>query len=309
MHPATAYQIVGAISSFLSFSFLVYWLAESTGAAYESGLREQEDLRVGALPAAAAPLTLNGWAYILLPLIRRMAAGARLGLPAYLNVADQLLVKAGWRSGMAPEQFAALSLTWSLLAALAFLLLAVAGGSRAAGVLIAAAGATVGFLVPRIVLSAVAENRVALIEKRLPFAIEFIVLSMEANTTFESAVRIYCDRMPDDPLAEEFRAAVREIEFGSTVQDALTQIARRLDSDAVTAFVIAVTTGLQTGQSLKSVIETQADVTRQRRYQAAEHIAKTASTKAIFPLFLTAGAVIILLIGPIVIKASRDSLF
>jgi hypothetical protein len=55
-------------------------------------------------------------------------------------------------------------------------------------------------------------------------------------------------------------------------------------------------------------METQADVTRRRRYESAEEIAKKASTKGTFPLFLIVLAILLLLLGPVIVNLTRGSL-
>ena len=58
----------------------------------------------------------------------------------------------------------------------------------------------------------------------------------------------------------------------------------------------------ETGQPIAALLAVEADAARLRRYQNAEEMAKTAGTRAIFPLFLAVIAIILLLIGPMVLK-------
>src|SRR2546423_3384252 len=163
-----------------------------------------------------------------------------------------------------------------------------------------------GLYLRRVPASGFPMSRVALIENRLPFAAEFMRLAMEANGAFPAAIQVYCDQMPDDPLADGFRIVLMDIESGLSAQAALLQLQARVESEALSAFTLAVTTGLETGQPLKDVLETQADATRQRRFQSAEGIAKTASTRAVFPLFIVVLALLLLLLGPMILKMMRS---
>jgi hypothetical protein len=89
----------------------------------------------------------------------------------------------------------------------------------------------------------------------------------------------------------------------------MSQLNQRIESDPLSAFILAVVTGIETGQPMKEVLKTQADVVRQERYANAEVIAKTASVRALFPVFIVMIAVFLLLIGPMAIKIARGSLF
>jgi Flp pilus assembly protein TadB len=170
-------------------------------------------------------------------------------------------------------------------------------------------GALIGAYFPVFTIKNLADTRISLIEKRLPFAIEFLVLGMEANASFLAAVEEYCRQMAADPLAQELRITLRDIDHGVRLQDGLSHLNERIESDSLSGFVLAVVTGIETGQPMKEVLKTQADVARQERYDNAEVIAKTASVRALFPVFIAMIAIFILLIGSMAIKIARGALF
>jgi pilus assembly protein TadC len=151
-------------------------------------------------------------------------------------------------------------------------------------------------------------ERVALIEKRLPYATGFMLLALEANASLPMAVGVYCDEMEDDPLASELRIVLSDIEKGLSTQEALSGLDERVRVDLLSSFILAVNTGLATGQPLKDIMQTQAAVTRRKRYESAEEVAKQASTKATFPLVLIVLAVLLLLLGPLMLNFSESFL-
>jgi pilus assembly protein TadC len=310
MEMVNVWQIVGNVSAFLALALFVHWLSGRAARSYELGTAAQTRLRLIGSDQGPGPLMLGPLPTLLLPAIERWNARKVFVVRHYLDTFDAALVRAGWRSEVAAEQFLAGTLIWTVLGGIVPFLVAVLGaGSWPMGILLLFAGGVAGFLLPQAMLGAAGDTRVRTIDKRLPFAIEFFLLSMEASASFEGAIRVYCDRMRHDPLAEELQTVLRDFEYGASIQEALTSFARRVRSDDVTAFVVGTVTGLDTGLSINEVLTTQADVTRQRRYEAAEQIAKTASTKAIFPLFLSAAAIILLLVGPIVIRMTQGALF
>jgi hypothetical protein len=60
---------------------------------------------------------------------------------------------------------------------------------------------------------------------------------------------------------------------------------------------------------LQEVLQIQSDVARNRRFENAEQVAKSASARATVPMFIVALAVLLLLVGPLLILVSRQSLF
>jgi pilus assembly protein TadC len=117
------------------------------------------------------------------------------------------------------------------------------------------------------------------------------------------ALEVYCTQMgDDDPLAEEFRLVLNDLNAGLGLQTAFVNLGKRIESDQLSALILAITSGLETGQPIASILVVQADAARLRRYQNAEETAKTAGTRAIFPLFLAVIAIILLIIGPMVLK-------
>jgi pilus assembly protein TadC len=112
----------------------------------------------------------------------------------------------------------------------------------------------------------------------------------------------------DDPLAQEFHLVLNDITAGLGVQNAFVNLGKRIESDQLSALILAITSGLETGQPIAALLAVEADAARLRRYQNAEELAKTAGTRAIFPLFLAVIAIIILVIGPMVLKFAETPL-
>lgn len=299
-----------ACAFFAAFTFAL-WLGRRAVAAGAEGRRILHELEappkieVKQSPLLARAINLG---VPLLPAARDWRERNRFGTAATLEKWDRLLVKAGLRPRVTPLQLLSGAMFSALFCGAVMLLLALQLGFGLVGGLILGlpAGMLTGFYLISVLLAGLATSRVSLIEKRLPFATEFMLLAMEANAAFPAAMQTYCDQMPDDPLAAEFRIVLIDVESGLRTQDALEQLQARVESDAVSAFILAVTTGLETGQPLKEVLETQADATRLRRFQSAEEIAKTASTRAVFPLFVVVIALLLLLLGPMIIKMIRS---
>jgi Flp pilus assembly protein TadB len=239
-----------------------------------------------------------------LPLVRKLQAKNRFGVPDTLWSFEKQLIRGGIRHLITPEQFYAATILSAVFFAV---MLGIAGtvlfgivGGLLFGV---TSGFVTGFFLLRALVSAHVANRIALIEKRLPYAIEFMLLTMEANATFAMALEVYCLQMGDeDPLSQEFRLVLNDINAGLGLRSAFVNLGKRIESDQLSALILAITSGLETGQPIAVLLAVQADAARLRRYQNAEETAKTAGTRAIFPLFLAVIAIILLIIGPMALK-------
>lgn len=299
---------------FASISLFAYYLMKKTQTAYLSGqdILSQTSNRLG-LEIKEFELIISSLKYaaMFLALVENLKKNNGFGIKEKLAELEETLIRGGLRSKITSEEYFTSSITFSVVFGLMFSLLAYLFGYSLVGILFLGlpAGAIVGFYVPKFILSSYVSNRISLIEKRLPFAIEFMLLAMEANASFPLAVRVYTEQMKSDPLAEEMQLALNDIDRGLSIQNSLSNLAARINSELVSAFILATNTGLETGQPLKEVLKTQADAIRQQRFQNAEVIAKTASTKATFPLFIALIGVIILLIAPLLIKSVRDFSF
>jgi Flp pilus assembly protein TadB len=306
--------VISTLSLFFSVTIACSLMARRMTDAYQRGQMIHERIRADEEVADSAfPLLkrLHQPALLFLPLIERLESGGRFGTRNILSELNRLLFRAGLRYILSQKQLLGMAFASGALGAVVAVFFGLMSGFRLSGILIVAApaGALIGAFFPIFTVKKLAATRVSLIEKRLPFAIEFLVLSMEANASFLAAVEEYCRQLPEDPLAQELRMLLRNIDHGVRLQDALSQLNERIKSDSLSAFVLAVVTGIETGQPMKEVLKTQADVVRRERYDNAEVIAKTASVRALFPVFIVMIAVFVLLIGPIAIKVSRGALF
>ncbi|MBI1353558.1 MAG: hypothetical protein GC160_04375 [Acidobacteria bacterium] len=292
------------------------WAAGALAEAYARGNRIRSESRVSGktLWGGSDWSWLNGPVSVVTPAlegIRLQGQGtSAAGFRRFLADSDRALVRAGLRRDLAPLEIAAYSVLAAVAGAVLMLAMTLLSGlAWPVALLLSAAAGAVGSLAPRAALDSAAANRVSLIEKRLPFALEFIVLAMEARSSLEAAVQVYIEHVQADPMAEELASVLHDMERRREPAEAFGGLAERIDSPGVSAFALAVRTGLENGQPIRQILRTQSDVARQRRYQSAEVIAKEASARATFPLMVVAVAAMILLVGPLLMRMAQQSPF
>jgi tight adherence protein C len=306
-------KLISTLSLLGSAAVFFFLLARRTMTAYVEGKVIFDLIRADEPPEDSQHSWLNllgRSGIVFLPIVDRLATDNRFGVRERLLAWNGLLFRAGLRSAISPRQLMGGLFAIGLAGAAAGLLTALLFDAGLFGALSLGAplGAVAGYFICVLAIRNTAAARVSLMEKRLPFAIEFMLLTLEANASFQTAMREYCAQMGDDPLASEFRAALREIHHGVTEQEALSQMGRRIESESLSAFILAVGASLETGQPVKEALKRQADAVRQRRFKSAEEIAKTASVRALFPLFIVMISVFLLLIAPMLIKIARGGL-
>ena len=100
-------------------------------------------------------------------------------------------------------------------------------------------------------------------------------------------------------LAAEFGQVVAEIHIGLSRREALQNLIWRTDLPEIRSFVSVLLQAEQFGLSIASVLHTQSEQLRVRRWQRAEEQARRVPTKMLFPLvFLIFPALLAVTIGP-----------
>lgn len=164
-----------------------------------------------------------------------------------------------------------------------------------------AAGA---FFIPDMYFKAQAQKRLRDIEKHFPSAIDLLTLCLEAGIDFMAALAKIVDNSDPNPLCDEFKEVIREMQLGANRRDAMLHFGKRCESiQEVASFVSLVVQAEALGTSLVDVLRSYAEEMRTRRWQAAEKRALEAPTKMLFPMliFIFPG-IFVLIFGPVVMQ-------
>ena len=154
------------------------------------------------------------------------------------------------------------------------------------------------FFAPDAYVTMKARGRKEQVGVELPDALDILAVSVEAGLGFDASVSKIVDHM-EGPLAEEFALTLGEMRVGRSRQEALKNLADRLDTPEMGAFTRAVIQADQLGMSLGKILRVQAEDTRNRRQAAAEEKAMKAPVKMIFPtaVFILP-AIFLVILGP-----------
>jgi tight adherence protein C len=150
----------------------------------------------------------------------------------------------------------------------------------------------------------VAQQRALSVGRRLPAAVELASMCMSAGLDFPGSLRriVHSASDPDDPVIEEFARVLQELDLGHTRRSAMEGFAARIPTDQVREFVNSVVQAEAKGSPLASVLTVQAQTQRLRRSIAAEETASEAALMLLGPTALIFLCVIVLLLGPVVVR-------
>ena len=139
--------------------------------------------------------------------------------------------------------------------------------------------AVVGYVLPSLYLRNRRGHRLYQFDAGLPRAMELIANSMKAGQSVAQSLSAVTDNA-GPPVSDEFALARREIELGASVDSALNNMVKRIDSNDLRLMVMVITIQRSVGGDLPAILTTLADTMRQREEMRAEISAATAQSRA-----------------------------
>lgn len=231
------------------------------------------DAELARLAELAVPAALRGQA-------RRtgrlaLAINRRLTRRRYIQWVHRELQRAGLPLTAAEFLVVRFSLT-ALFPLLAFL---VAQRQPALNrLLFVLAAAAIGWLGPLVVVRYLQRRRLERFEKQLPDALQMVASALEGGSGVVQAMGMVGREM-ENPIAEEFARAMREMALGLTQQEALLGMVDRVPSDDLDMVVTAINIQHRVGGNLAHVLETIAETMRERERVRGEIRALTAQQR------------------------------
>lgn len=201
--------------------------------------------------------------------------------PAALAFLESRVRRAGRPHALSPAEIAACM----ELCGLAFLCAgAAASGWLGVGAGCAALLAAAGACSPLLWLHDKARSRRFAITRALPWSLDLLTLSVEAGLDFAAALAKVVEKGRKGPLCDELSISLRELKLGKTREEALRNLARRVELPTLTSFVHALLQADRLGTPLGKVLRILSAQLRLERTQRAEKLANEAPVKLLFPL-------------------------
>ncbi len=219
------------------------------------------------------------------------------------------LMRSGFMGALTPNEFLGMCCVSALgmFAALCGLTTAM---TNAPQIPVALIGAAVGFYMPFLQLNSAITERLIEIDRRLPYTVDLLVLSMRAGLDFMTALDRVVSRgqeqNPDDPMVQELGVVLQEMRVGTARTDALINLCERVKSDYLQSMVGAILQSEKRGSPLATVLEVQVDTIRNKRTQKVEKKASQAAVKILLPLMFIFGAVMVVVVGAMILKVQNQ---
>jgi tight adherence protein C len=285
----------------LAFAFASLTVAAAALALAPGGTTAIEQ-RLGELTGAPEkPLEVDrGYERAIVAALKRMGAVAPKSV-SEMGKLQQKLVYAGYRNREALIVFFGIRLAAAIGV---FFILATPVLFRP-NVMMALAGAAMGYLAPSMVLGRMAERRQHRIRLGLPDVLDLLVVSVEAGLGLDQAIQRVGEELafahPD--LADELKLINLELRAGKGRIDALRNLAERTGVDDVQSLVAMLVQTDKFGTSVATSLRVHSDTVRTKRRQRAEEAAAKTGVKMVFPLvFCIFPAIWVVAIGPAAIK-------
>lgn len=238
------------------------------------------------------------------PILRKVAAWLALlplgSLRARIEV--QLLRSGDWL-GLCADEILAMCLLSGLGSGSVVALLT---GLESGSLRWVLAASVFGLLLPSLRLEAVAKRRARRVSAALPSTIDLASLCMSAGLDFPGSIRQIVEHAPDrcEPMIEELGRIVQELELGHTRRRALEHFAERVPSERVRELVYSVVQAEEKGNPIAELLSIQAQTQRLKRSIDLEESAAKAALLLMGPMALIFLCVIVLLLGPVVVRFS-----
>ncbi|WP_366924546.1 type II secretion system F family protein [Metallumcola ferriviriculae] len=230
---------------------------------------------------------------------------SKLAPKAMQQAVQNRLIRAGKTGIKATDFIAFLVIISTLIAVVSWFLLSLLGTEFLKAILHSMLIGFLGGFVSWFSLGRSATQRQEQIRKRLPDAMDLLVISVEAGLAFDMALQKVAQQFPG-PLAEEFNKTLHEMKMGMSRKEALKGLGRRVDIEELKGMVSAVIQSDQLGSSLAGVLRMQGDLIRTKRQQQIEERAMKAPIKMLFPLvFFIFPSMFVVLLGPAFINIMR----
>ena len=216
------------------------------------------------------------------------------------------LIQAGYPNAAAvPMYLGARVAVPALMGMGAAVLLPTLGYSAAKTLIITIYFASMGYVLPSVIVGRRLKKRQKEMQKALPDALDMLVVSVEAGLGLNQAlVRVSEEIDRISPVLSEQLALVNlEIRAGTSREEALRNLADRTGLQDISSLVGMLIQTDRFGTSVAQALRVHAETMRTKRRQRAEEAAAKTTIKMVFPLvFCIFPALFVVILGPALIQ-------
>lgn len=279
----------------------------------ETAKQQLDRLTASPHPTEEAQLELSFTERVIKPwLHNQMQAAGRLAPSRNIERIRTDLVRAGHPHNLGVLDFLGIKLLLALAGGvMAFYMVTLSGGLSFRVITMPIIATVIAFLVPDFWLGSRVRKRKGEIRRSLPDALDMLTICVDAGSGLDAGMLKISEKWKN-AIAMEFGKVVAEVRIGLTRREALQNLAWRTNVEEVGSFTAVLMQAEQFGLSIASVLHTQSEQMRIRRWQRVEEEARKVPIKLLFPLiFMIFPALLAVSIGPaipIVVRTFADIL-
>ncbi|RKQ33254.1 type II secretion system F family protein [Oceanobacillus halophilus] len=124
-------------------------------------------------------------------------------------------------------------------------------------------GALIGFYIPKFIIKKKQQDRLKAFNNDLPEMISAVIGGLKAGFSFPQALKSFMEEARS-PMKEELATALREMQYGSTTEEALHHLHERMPSEDLDIMIQAIIIQRQVGGNLATVLEKIVQTIRER---------------------------------------------
>lgn len=158
------------------------------------------------------------------------------------------------------------------------------------------------YLFNRTVLEDKINKRTRELENEAMHFFEVLTLSLETGRNLNSAIEVTTNNV-SGKLTDEFKEAIREVKFGKSLTEALTDMQMRIPSESINNIVLALTQANLYGNSIIDNLYMQIDYLREKRKMEVKgRISKVPVLISVISVLFFIPLLLILILGPILLS-------
>lgn len=158
------------------------------------------------------------------------------------------------------------------------------------------------FMFNRIVLDNKIKNRMIKLENEAMHFFEVLTLSLETGRNLASAIEVTTLNV-SGILSSEFSEAVREVTFGKSLNEALTDMQERIPSETINNIILSLTQSNLYGNSIIDNLYSQIDYLREKRkLEVKGRISKIPIYISVISVLFFIPLLLLIILGPVILN-------
>lgn len=158
------------------------------------------------------------------------------------------------------------------------------------------------FLFSKIVLDDKLKKRMIKLEGEAMHFFEVLTLSLETGRNLVEAIEVTTSNV-SGALSNEFKETVREVNFGKSLNESLSDMQERIPSDTINNIILSLTESNLYGNSIIDNLYNQIDFLREKRKMEVKgRISKVPILISVISVFFFVPLLLLLIVGPIILQ-------